>query len=168
MELQHDEASMVLERLKDSYQMRERSLVCMTGTYGDCPFLKLQKAHWSNLGSISNQKSGIFFSIWFDKNCVANDRANYNIHALKLRELAGYKLASREFAEAFRMSFEPNLTIWPNVSVSFGPQTLMQGWISVQPQTIESDLLNLMESFTRLESLIDGLLQERVDLRTSK
>jgi hypothetical protein len=86
------------------------------------------------------------------------NEANYNIHALKLRELKGYSIASREFASAFRTGFAPMRSAWPNVSVDYGPLTLMEGWIAVTASHFEKDVLDLMESFQRLSPLIDRLL----------
>ncbi len=57
--------------------------------------LRLAKDHWSNERLDDRQRtSGIFFSVWTDQSVVTQFR--YNIHALKLRELTGYRL-EREF-----------------------------------------------------------------------
>lgn len=53
------------------------------------------------------------------------DRVFYNIRALKLRELEGYAITSRDFARDFRDRFEAMRDQWPNVRVDFGPATLM-------------------------------------------
>ena len=38
---------------------------------------------------------------------------------------------------------------------------LMQGWVEVDPNSLEKDLLLLMERFERLSPLIDRLLESR-------
>jgi hypothetical protein len=137
-------------------------LICKQGFYINSLVLKLQKASWTNdlMSQIRNQ-SGIFFSIWITEKSAARNQANYNIHALKLRHLKGYSIASRDFAEDFRNRFASLQKIWPNVSVDYGPLTLMQGWIDIQPQSAEKNILHLMKSFEQLSLLIDQLLDSR-------
>jgi hypothetical protein len=120
--------------------------------------LKLQKPAWTN-DRISGGpgESGIFFSIWIDESAIARQRANYNIHALKLRELKGYGITSIAFAKDFRRAFSTSGDLWPNVSTDFGPQTLMQGWIPIRP-SLERDLLSLLNRFNQTSRIIDSLL----------
>jgi hypothetical protein len=106
-------------------------------------------------------KSGIFFSIWMNEDSVRERRAMYNIHALKLRQLEGYSITSRDFAIDFRKGFAATRNTWPNVSVKYGPLTLMQGWIEIHRNTFEMDTLELMERFKKLSPLIDVLLEAR-------
>ncbi len=105
--------------------------------------------------------TGIFFSIWAEDKAADQSRANYNIHALQLRSLKGHTIASRNFAEDFRQGFEPMRAAWPNVSVDYGPLTLMQGWIEILPSRFEQDVLVLLERFQHLTPLIDRLLEAR-------
>ena len=137
-------------------------LICKQGFYTNSLVLKLQKASWTNdpMDRIRNQ-SGIFFSIWITEKSTAKNRANYNIHALKLRHLKGYSIASRDFAEDFRNRFASLQKPWPNVSIDYGPLTLMQGCIDIQPQSAERSILLLMKSFEHLSPLIDQLLDSR-------
>lgn len=106
-------------------------------------------------------ETGIFFSMWIHAKAANKGRANYNIHALKLRELAGYSITSRDFANDFRRGFASSHAAWPNVSVDYGPLTLMQGWIDVKGHLFEQDALNLMERFEQICPLIDRLLEVR-------
>src|SRR5262249_19049257 len=108
-------------------------LVCKQGFYKNCFVLKLQRASWTNdsMDRVPNQ-TGIFFSIWANEK--SSSRINYNIHALKLRELKNYIITSRDFAEEFRDRFASVQDQWPNASVKHGPLTLMQGWIEVTPE----------------------------------
>jgi len=141
---------------------RRDGLVCKEGFYKAGSVLKLQKASWPNdpMDRVQNT-SGIFFFIWMDKESVRKNRANYNIHALKLRQLEGYSITSRDFANEFRKGFASTRNTWPNVSVNYGPLTLMQGWIEVDPNSFEEGALFLMERFTHLSPLIDRLLDSR-------
>ena len=106
-------------------------------------------------------ETGIFFSIWIDEKAANKSQANYNIHALKLRQMARYSIASRDFANDFRDGFAPMRNGWPNVSVDYGPLTLMQGRIEAHLNSFEKDTLALMEKFKRLCPLIDRLLASR-------
>jgi len=122
----------------------------------------MQKVTWTNdrMDQLQNQ-TGIFFSIWTNEKAASQRRAFYNIHALKLRQLAGYRITGRAFAHDFRKGFAPMRTAWPNVSVDYGPLTLMQGWIEVDLTHFENDALALMERFAQMSPLIDGLMQRR-------
>jgi hypothetical protein len=82
----------------------------------------------------------------------------YNIHALKLRELKGYKIGSRDFAEKFRTQFVEHQKDWKNVSISFGPLTLMEGWIDLNLVTIQNDVSDLAQKFLKISFLIDDTL----------
>jgi len=137
-------------------------LICKQGFYMNSVVLKLQKASWTNdhMNQVQNE-SGIFFSIWINEKSASKSRSNYNIHALKLRHLKGYSIASRDFAEEFRERFASLQYAWPNLSLKYGPLTLMQGWIGISPDTAGEEILALMERFERLSPLIDGLLELR-------
>jgi hypothetical protein len=140
-------------------------LICKQGFYTNCFVLKLQKATWTNDSMDEAQnRSGIFFSIWIEQESTQPNRVNYNIHALKLRELRGYKITSRDFAAEFRSKFACVRDAWPNVSTNYGPQTLMQGWITVTPGKHESEIAALMEHFATLTPMIDRLLEIRKTL----
>ena len=137
-------------------------LTCKHGFYKDSSVLKLQKSSWTNdrMDEVRNE-TGIFFSIWINEKSASKSRANYNIHALKLRQLAGYSISSRDFAHDFRKSFASMRAAWPNVSVDYGPLTLMQGWIEIHLHRFEREAFALMERFEQLSPLIDRLLESR-------
>ncbi len=153
--------SKIKSRLDDGHFGLDR-LICKQGVYDGCAVLKLQKASWTNdrMDQVRND-SGIFFSIWLDQEAASKGFANYNIHALKLRHLKGYSITSRDFAADFRIGFAPVHKTWPNVSVDYGPLTLMQGWIEIDPARFERDVLSLMERFKHLSPMIDRLLESR-------
>jgi len=151
-------------KIKSRYDERHSgsTLFCKQGFYKDCAVLKLQKASWTNdsIDQVQN-KSGIFFSIWVNDSAASEGRVNYNIHALKLRKLEGYSIASRDFARDFRNSFACECDAWPNVCVDYGPLTLMQGWNKIDLKHFEEDVLVLLERFKDLSPLIDRLLESR-------
>lgn len=135
-------------------------LICKQGFYTDCYVLKLQKASWTNdrMDLVQNE-TGIFFSIWITERVP--DRVNYNIHALKLGWLKAYSITSRDFADEFRDRFASVQDAWPNVSVKHGPMTLMQGWVEIEPDSAEKEIVALMERFEQVSPLIDHLLHAR-------
>ena len=101
------------------------------------------------------------FSIWIDEDAATKSRAKYNIHALELRQIEGYSITSRDFANDFRDGFAPMRDAWPNVSMGFGPLTLMQGWIDIVPKEFEEDVFVLLEPFKLVSCLIYRLLASR-------
>ena len=121
--------------------------------------LKIYKPEWSNdFDSQLNSKSRIFFSVWVNDKTIKEGKLYYNIHALKLRELKGYKISSRNFAEKFRTQFIEYENEWENVSVNFGPLVLMEGWINLNIKTIQEDIINLSWNFLKISPLIDDTL----------
>lgn len=133
-----------------------------TGSWLEAAVLKLQKPAWAESKPPSTvENPGIFFSIWIDAPSLKLGRVNYNIHALNLRGLSAYTLQSREFAAAFRAAFATTAKAWPNVSVAFGPQTLMQGWIPFDETSLEADAARLARQFIPLADTIDTLLAAR-------
>ncbi len=132
------------------------------GFWIDSAALKVQKPAWAEGKTPSTVTNpGIFFSIWIDAKASKQQRVCYNIHALKLRAMSAYALQSREFATAFRTQFARVSRQWPNVSVDYGPQTLMQGWIDLDTTTLETDAVRLVQQFSPLAATIDALLNAR-------
>jgi hypothetical protein len=160
------QAGIEFARLKATFDLDDLrhndSLICKQGSFRECVVLKLQKASWTtdSMEQLENE-SGIFFSIWVDDKAATEGRAHYNIHALKLRHLHGHSIQSREFAAAFRKGFAAVQREWPNVSVDYGPLTLMQGWIELVPARFARDGSQLMNQFVELSPWIDRLLAER-------
>jgi len=153
----------IFAKIKARFDEQGRNaLICKQGSYKASTVLKLQKPSWTNdpMDRVENT-SGIFFSIWTNHGSMMNNRVNYNIHALKLRDLKGYSIKSRAFAFDFRNAFAPMHGPWPNVSVEYGPQTLMEGWIEADSVHLEKDILDLMDRFASLSPLIDRLLESR-------
>ena len=145
---------------------RENNLLCKVGTMMDCAVLKVQKPSWTDdaMDALPNE-CGIFFSVWVGDQSRKNNQIPYNIHALKLRELKGYRIQSRDFAADFRTQFAPLQHSWPNVGVEYGPLTLMQGWIEIRPDHLEADISQLVRQFVAVRPIIDALLEKRKKIR---
>jgi len=139
-----------------------REIKAHTGCWHESAVLKLQKRRWANRAPAAGPSEvGVFFSMWIDAKALKQSRVFYNIHALKLRSLEGHAIRSREFAAAFRDAFAVSASDWPHVSTDFGPQTLMQGWIALDPMRLEGDTVDLARRFVTLAPLIDSLLDQR-------
>jgi hypothetical protein len=122
--------------------------------------LKIYKPEWSNdFQSPLHSTSRIFFSVWVNDKTIKEGKLYYNIHALKLRELKGYKISSRDFAEKFRDKFTEYQKEWKNVEVNFGPLTLMEGWIELKNNTIKNDLIDLSQKFLKICPLVDKTIE---------
>ena len=121
--------------------------------------LKLYKKQWCNKTEDPlTSASRIFFSIWINEAIIDEQKIFYNIHALKLRQLKGYAITSRDFAERFRKQFKPFMQQWPNVSVHFGPLTLMQGYVNATHENMEQEITTLASNFFTIDDLIDNTL----------
>jgi hypothetical protein len=132
------------------------------GIWVQSAVIKLQKKNWAN-EALNSKPSGpaIFFSVWISNKSIKEHQILYNIHALKLRKIKGYKITSREFAAAFRKNFKPFEHEWPNVSTAFGPLTLMEGWEKLDPGNYEEVVVKLVNLFLKIDFIIDNLLEER-------
>lgn len=51
-----------------------------------------------------------------------------------------------------------NLKMWPNVSIKYGPLTLMEGWKELNRETIQNDIEDLIRNFLRISPVIDRTL----------
>jgi hypothetical protein len=149
------------QKIRDIYEKaesRKSGLICVTGVFEDSPYVRLHRDSWIS------ETSGVFFSVWSDKDSPKSGRIHYNIHALKMRQFKFHVITSRDFASAFRKKFMPLSSPWPNVRVDYGPLNLMQGWIEFREESFESDVLGLMNQFASVCHIIDRLLEERITL----
>jgi hypothetical protein len=146
----------------DSARFSKDQLDYKCGRWLRSVVLKFQKKAWADpLPAAKPFEGSIFCSIWVNETLIQQGRLNYNIHALKLRELKGYAIQSREFAEAFRSRFKPFSRKWPNVSVDFGPLNLMEGWAPFDETDLEPKIQQLAYQFLELAPIIDDLLAKR-------
>lgn len=145
----------------DQELLLQKSIEVAVGIYVDSVFIKLYKKSWaSNPEEALTAESRIFFSVWINDATIAKQKIMYNIHALKLRNLKGYSIQSRKFAEAFREDFKEYEQKWQNVSVNHGPLTLMEGWIKLDPENLQEEVLKLTHNFLEMEYLIDNTLNQ--------
>lgn len=145
----------------DKKLLDKKQLRIATGVYFDSVFLKLYKLSWANESANPlSAASRIFFSVWVNDQSIRERKIFYNIHALKLRQLHGYTITSREFAAGFRKKFKAFEKDWPNVSVNFGPLTLLHGWINLDAVSLQYDILQLAQQFLTIDYLVDDLLAE--------
>lgn len=148
-----------VEEMLTPYKLDSRQLETAIGEYQNCIFLKLYKTSWANPSpNILTSPSRIFFSVWINDDNTG--KLFYNIHALKLRHLNGYKIESRKFADAFRAAFRPFEKQWPNVSTKFGPLTLMEGSININLDQLKPTALSLCQNFLTIQHLVDETLAE--------
>ncbi|WP_185287454.1 hypothetical protein [Chryseobacterium lactis] len=123
--------------------------------------LKVYKPEWSgDVLSSLDSKGRIFFSIWINDKTIREGKMYYNIHALKLRELKNYSLSSRNFAQDFRNEFLKHKEDWPNLSLDFGPLTLLEGWFDLKDEYLQEDIIELVQKFLKVSFLIDKVLAQ--------
>lgn len=145
----------------DKKVLEKSGLEIQTGIWLNSVVLRLQKKHWANNPDEKpHSGSAIFMGIWINQEAFSKKILKYNIHALKLRQLNGYSLQSRAFADSFRQKFKEFEQKWENINVQFGPQTLMEGSIPLNDEIIQEDILNLINSFIEIVPLIDETLLE--------
>lgn len=145
----------------DKTNLNRKGLEISVGVVMESVYLKLYKREWTNdLNNPLNAEARIFFSIWVNEKTIQEKKIFYNIHALKLRKLKGYSILSREFADCFRKKFKKYQDNWINVSVKFGPLTLMEGWTEFEEENLEKSVLQFAENFIEIEDLIDQTLEE--------
>ena len=143
----------------DKRLLDQKQLHVETGVWLDSIVLRLYKQHWVNTPGAKPQTGpAIFFSIWIGIAGIQEHKLFYNIHALKLRKLNGYAITSRKFADDFREQFKSVGHNWPNVSVKFGPQTLMQGWKILDSDFPVEDILNIANKFIEIDIFLENLL----------
>jgi len=121
--------------------------------------LKVYKTQWASDPQNPLTSPGrIFFSVWVTDSSIKENKLLYNIHALKLRQFKNPNLTARDFAARFRARLKPHQHEWPNLSLDYGPLTLMQGWIPLNDDTLEVDIITLIQKFITLVPIIDQTL----------
>ena len=150
--------------LLDREMLNEKHLEIKVGITLNSVFLKLYKREWANdKADPISATTRIFFSIWVNENTIRENKVFYNIHALKLRQMKGYSITSREFANSFRRDFKKHEQDWENISVKFGPLTLMEGWTELTEENLENSILKLANNFIIIEYLIDKTLEKFIN-----
>ncbi|MEZ5014952.1 MAG: hypothetical protein R2794_11735 [Chitinophagales bacterium] len=145
----------------DKQLLQRKNLLMHVGVTLQSVVFKLYKAEWtSDSKDPLNAPSRIFFAIWVNEETLRQDKIYYNIHAFKLRELKGYSIKSRDFAEKFRQAFKAFEHQWEHVSVQFGPLTLMEGWKFLDKDDLGSVIEKWAYQFLQIEYIIDELLDK--------
>jgi hypothetical protein len=145
----------------DKKLFQKKQIEVAVGIYKDSVFLKLYKKSWANPSpDLLTVESRIFFSVWINDSISKEQKLFYNIHALKLRKLKSYSIESRKFADTFRKGFKRFENQWPNVSVQFGPLTLMEGWVKADEENLEKEIHELANRFLEIDFLIDDTLEK--------
>lgn len=140
-------------------QLKEMQLEVAVVEVLNCVCLKIYKKVWCSPNEDSLlAKSRIFFSVWISEESDREQKLLYNIHAFKLRYLPGYAIESRKFADLFRRDFKAFEQQWPNVSVKYGPLTLMEGWTGFDHKSIAQEIIALANNFLTIAPLIDDTL----------
>ncbi|SHG20375.1 hypothetical protein [Pedobacter caeni] len=150
------------DELDKLVNFNQKELVYNVGIWLDSVVLKIQNRSWLNTSPETKPfEESVFFSVWLNDESIQKGKIYYNIHALKLRQLTNYSIKSREFSNAFRLRFMPFEKQWPNVSVDFGPLTLMEGWVPFDHEHIEKLVADLASNFLEIAVIIEDLLKER-------
>lgn len=145
----------------DKKQLNKKQIEVAVGVVLNSVFLKLYKKAWASpLQDPLSADSRIFFSIWVNDAAIKEQKICYNIHALKLRQLKGYTIQSRKFADIFRHGFKEVAHKWQNVRVDFGPLTLMEGWIKADLANFQNDIIKLADNFLEIDHLVDNTLAD--------
>lgn len=150
-----DKFSKITAALKSGL-FKEYGIFIETGIWLDSVVIKLFKEKWTD----KKTGSSVFFSVWIEDKSLIRNQIFYNIHALKLRHMKGYKIESIKFAVDFRNMFREYEYLWPNVSMNYGPATLMQGFINLDDKCIEKDVSDLLLRFLKIEFIFDEVLDK--------
>jgi hypothetical protein len=160
MELYLDLLRKAADKLRP--ELKKQRLEVHAGSLLKSHALKVWKKEWMGSGQNENvTQACIFFSIWVNEESLKETRALYNIHAIRIRNLKGFKFLAQDFAAAFRARFTRQSKAWPNASVDFGPRTLMEGHFQIDKSSFENDAVNLVRRFVPLADTIDALLKAR-------
>jgi len=145
----------------DKKELKEKKLEYNLSITLNSVVLKLYKPEWSNdRKNPVHAKSRVFFSIWVNEKTLKEKKLFYTIHAFKLRHLPSFAIASRDFAKKFRHGFKKYQNEWENVSVNFGPLTLMEGWDYFENESLENKIVLLCNKFINVAFLIDTTLKQ--------
>jgi len=143
----------------DKQLFAQKDLKVAVVVYQNAVVLKVYRQSWANpVSDPLTAETRIFFSVWINYSDTQKQKLFYNIHAFKLRKLSGYAIESRKFATVFRRDFKKYEPQWQNVSLNFGPLTLMQGWVQFEVEQVEDEIIKLAYNFLEIEHLIDSTI----------
>ncbi|MCR8560662.1 hypothetical protein KXD93_23605 [Mucilaginibacter sp. BJC16-A38] len=143
----------------DKQLFARRELKIAVVVYHESVVLKVYKQSWASpVQDPLTAETRIFFSVWINYSETQKQKLFYNIHAFKLRKLSGYEIESRKFAAIFRSGFKKYEHEWQNVSLNFGPLTLMQGWVQSETEQVQDEIIKLSYNFLEIVHLIDSTI----------
>jgi len=139
----------------------KHGIICKQIQFGDSPVLYLAKPNWTNRFDKKRESTiGIFYGLWVSPKQLEKNEYAYNIHSKKLRELPGYKLEPRSFADDFRKAVKTKVKNWPNIRLDYGPSTLLQGRDRCDLDTFEEKIEQRVNDFIKIHKEIDKLLKK--------
>ena len=141
---------------------KEHGLICRQLPFDDdTAALYIAKPHWTNRFDLQRETTiGIFCAIWVSADLLKQQQFAYNIHSIKLRQLPGYKLTSRKFANDFRTTVKATVANWPNIRLDYGPLTLLEGRCESTLDTFSESVSERVNGFTTIHHEIDRLLDD--------
>ena len=140
--------------------LQQHGLLCQQLQYtDDSEVLYLAKPNWTNRFDPNRESTiGIFFALWVSPALVRQKQFAYTIHSKQLRKLPGYKLASRQFADEFRLAIKSRVAHWPGISLDFGPLTLLEGHDTCSEASFAQKVEQRVIDFIGIHNEIDRLL----------
>lgn len=147
------------EKKLASTLLSKHQLICRQLVYGNVAPLYIAKSHWTNRFDPDRETTiGIFFAIWVTPETLKEQKFSYNIHAKKLRDMPGYKLVSRKFADQFREAVRVRVADWPGIRLDYGPTTLLGGNDSCTLDDFADKIQERVAGLVDIAGAIDELL----------
>ncbi len=141
--------------------LKKHGLICKQLPFGDGPPpLYIAKPQWTNRFDKKREATiGIFCSIWVAPTLLKQKQFAYNIHSKNIRNLPGYTLVSKKFANDFRDLVRAQVSHWPNISLEHGPTTLLQGKDTCELDSFAEKVEERINGFVDIHQHIDNLLE---------
>jgi len=143
--------------------LKKHGIVCKQMQFGEdeCQPLYFAKPHWTNRFDEERESTiGIFCSIWTGPTLLKEKKFAYNIHSKAIRKLPGYKLTSQQYAREFRNLVKSEVLHWPNISLAYGPTTLLQGKDTCELTNFAEKIEERIFGFFDIHHHIDNLLEK--------
>ena len=139
--------------------LAKHGIVCKQMPFGKEAPLYLAKPEWTNRFDPDRESTiGIFCAIWVAPKTLQEGKFSYNIHSKKIRELPGYKLTARKFADEFRELVKDHVADWPAIRLDYGPTNLLEGYDHCSLDDFAKRVNSRIEGFVSIHQEIDSLL----------